>query len=48
MEKERIEIRDGKKYKVTVLPEVKPSKYRSKKTKFKLKDVNKRGNKHRF
>jgi hypothetical protein len=48
VKKSRTEERDGKTYTVTVLDEVKPPKYRSKRTKFKYKDVNKRGNKHRF
>ncbi len=44
----KTEVRDGRKFKVTILPEVKPPKNRSRRTKFKLKDVGKRGNKHRF
>lgn len=43
--KERTEQRDGKTYRVVRLPDAPPPKGRSKKTRYKMKDVGKEGNK---
>jgi hypothetical protein len=40
---ERVEVRDGKEFKVTVLPEAKPPKKRSAKTHFHHSEVGKPG-----
>lgn len=42
---ERLEKRGGKIYRVTTLPEAKPPKNRSKRTRYKMKDVGKKGSK---
>jgi hypothetical protein len=39
----RAEIRDGREYRVTLLPEQKPSKERSRKTRYRMADVGKAG-----
>jgi translation elongation factor P/translation initiation factor 5A len=41
----RLEKRGGKVYRVTTLPDAKPPKGRSKKTRYKMRDVEKKGDK---